>query len=260
MIPHASGRVPDWAERRARDGAMLVALDFDGTLSPIVPRPADAAMLDEARTALESLARRPDTRVAIVSGRGLADVRSRVALDALYYAGNHGLEIEGPGVHRVHAEAQRARPSLDACMEQLQSLTLAAEGVLLEDKGLTLSVHYRLVHEPAAAAALVQEVRRRCAGHDDIRLTEGKKVVEIRPRVEWDKGRATRFLIEQLLPAGPVIFVGDDSTDEDAFRALDGRGEGVIVGDPPPVDTAAVSFVRSPHEVAQLLADLARTS
>ncbi|MGH7504940.1 MAG: trehalose-phosphatase [Longimicrobiales bacterium] len=247
----------DWVEARARHRAMLVAVDFDGTLAPIVPHYRDATVVDGARAALETLAARSDTRVAIVSGRGLDDVRARVGLDALFYAGNHGLEIEGPGVHRVHADALGARPALEDCIVRLQDLTDAIDGLLLEDKGLTLSIHYRLVRDPERAALAVQEIRRRCGDQAALEITEGKKIVEIRPRVEWDKGRATAFLVEQLLPVGPVVFIGDDRTDEDAFRAIAGRGEGVVVGDPPPPDTAAASYVRSPIEVADLLGQLA---
>jgi trehalose 6-phosphate phosphatase len=258
MIRHATDRIDQWADRRARDGRMLLALDFDGTLAPIVPVPEDAGILPAAREPLAALARRADTRVAIVSGRGLEDVRRRVGLDELHYAGNHGLEIDGPSVRQVHEEATRARPALAACAQRLSDEFASTYGVLVEDKGLTLSLHYRMVEDARTGAAIVGRVRALCGDVDGLRITEGKKVVEIRPDVDWDKGRATNFLLEQLLPAGGiVVFIGDDRTDEDAFRAIDGRGEGVIVADPPPADTAAASFVRSPAEVAELLARLA---
>jgi trehalose 6-phosphate phosphatase len=259
MIRHARDRIEAWAARRMRDGHLLVALDFDGTLAPIVPVPDDAAILPAAHDALAELAARADTRVAIVSGRGLEDVRRRVGLDTLHYAGNHGLEIDGPHVRQVHADAAQARPALDTCARRLEAEVATIDGVLVEDKGLTLSVHYRRVDDDAVASEVVRRVRALCGNIEGVRLTEGKKVVEIRPDVEWDKGRATTFLVDRLMPGGGhVVFIGDDRTDEDAFRALDGRGEGVIVADPPPADTAAASFVRSPAEVADVLARLAR--
>ena len=259
MIGHASGRIDEWAARRTRDGQLLLALDFDGTLAPIVPVPDDAGILPAARSALAELAARADTRVAIVSGRGLADVRRRVGLETLHYAGNHGLEIDGPHVRQVHDEAAQARPALETCARRLEAEVATIDGVLVEDKGLTLSVHYRMVDDDAVARDIVGRVRTLCGNIAGVRLTEGKKVVEIRPDVDWDKGRATTFLVERLMQeGGHVVFIGDDRTDEDAFRALDGRGEGVIVADPPPADTAAASFVRSPAEVADILARLAR--
>ena len=260
MIRHARERVAAWSAARLDAGDMLLALDFDGTLAPIVPTPDGATLLDAARAALESLATRADTRIAVVSGRALADVRTRVGLDSIYYAGNHGLEIEGPGMYRVHEGAAVARPALAECAGRLRVLEREHAGVLLEDKGLTLSLHYRRIADEEEAGRVVQRVHALCGGLPGLRLTEGKKVVEVRPDVDWDKGRATLFLLDALLrgsAAAPVVFIGDDRTDEDAFRALGGRGEGVIVAEPPPAHTAAASYVRSPAEVAVLLQELA---
>lgn len=262
MIRHARERIPAWVAARAAAGDMLLALDFDGTLAPIVPHPADAEMLEAARTALAALAARSDTRIAIVSGRGLADVRTRVGLPSIYYAGNHGLEIEGPGVRRVVEAAERARPALAECARRLAPLEREYDGIYLEDKQLSLSLHFRNVRDAPADAPIVERVHALCAGIEGVRLTDGKKVVEIRPDVDWDKGRATVFLLDTLLgdaPGAPVTFIGDDRTDEDAFRALGKRGEGIIVADPPPDGTAAVAYLRSPAEVADFLSELARS-
>jgi trehalose 6-phosphate phosphatase len=259
-MPHASERIAAWRDARDGAGAMLLALDFDGTLAPIVPRPGDAIIYPRARAALQRIARDARTRVAIVSGRGLDDARRRVDVAGLFFAGNHGLEIEGPGVHRHHEEALAVRPALQACADRLRAELGRVDGVIVEDKGLTLSVHFRLVTNESAQADIVRRVRATCGASAALRTTEGKKVVEVRPAVDWDKGRATAFLLDALLgdvPDAPAIFIGDDRTDEDAFRALDGRGEGVIVGDPPPPRTLARSYVRSPAEVADLLEALA---
>jgi trehalose-phosphatase len=261
MIPHAEDRIAEWIAARAGAGRMLLALDFDGTLAPLVAQPDAAAILPAARTAVAALADRSDTLVAIVSGRGLSDVCSRVGLDRLYYAGNHGLEIEGPSVRRVHEQAEQARPALAECAHRLAPLEREYGGVQVEDKGLSLSVHYRRVEDASAARDIVGRVHALCGGVPGVRLTEGKKVVEIRPEVDWDKGRATLFLIETLLRearTAPVVFIGDDRTDEDAFRAIGDRGDGVIVADPPPSDTAARSYLRSPADVAAFLERLAR--
>ncbi len=268
-LPHATTRLEDWIAARRAAGIFVLALDFDGTLSPIVPRPEDAALLPAAREPLRRLCARDDTRVAIVSGRGLADVRHRVALDDAYYAGNHGMEIDGPGVHRVHAAAAARRPALETCAAALAERLRPFDGVQIEDKGLTLSVHYRRAAAPNAEAAVLAAVEESCDRAAGLRATRGKRVVEVRPDVPWDKGRATRFLFDSLRGAGappvPGIFVGDDRTDEDAFRALLGGDasapaplrDAVVVADAPPARTAATCWVRSPEEVAALLQRLA---
>lgn len=259
---HAFQRIDDWRAARARAGRMLLALDFDGTLAPIVARPDEAALLPSARAALEHVLGRTDTIVAVVSGRALADVRTRVGLVAVHYAGNHGLEIEGPGgVHRLHHEAELARPALAACAQALRADFADDDAVLVEDKRLSLSVHFRLVADRAREQAIRDQVeRRRGHPHERLRLMDGKKVVEIRPTVDWDKGRATVFLMDTLLDGAvhaPVVYIGDDRTDEDAFAILRGRGEGVIVADGVPASSHALAWLRSPEEVALLIDRLA---
>jgi trehalose 6-phosphate phosphatase len=259
MLPDALDLVPQLRSARAAAGRLLVGLDFDGTLAPIVPRPADAALPAVTRPILEDLAARADTVVALISGRGLADLRSRVAIDGIHYAGNHGLEIEGPGTHRIHEEARATRDLLTDVARRIEADTRGIDGAIVENKGLTLSVHYRMVSPGeeervrAAAHAAVQGI----AG---VRASDGRKVVEIRPDVDWHKGRALRFLRDALLGEGspaPVIFVGDDRTDEDAFRELGDAGFGIVVGDPPPPWTAARAALASTHQVVEFVRALA---
>ena len=127
----------------------------------------------------------------------------------------------------------------------------------IEDKGVTLSVHYRSV--PVAEQGAVRDVAlRTAAGEDELRATEGKCVVEVRPRVDWHKGAALRFIRESLPdPGAPALFIGDDVTDEDAFRALPADGWGIIVAERVERETAARAWLRSPAEVVEWLADLA---
>jgi len=263
MVPHATEKLGEWREARSRAGRMLVAVDFDGTLAPIVERPEAATIHEEGPAVLRELAARPDTLVAVVSGRVLADVRARVGVGEVYYAGNHGMEIAGPDLAHVLPEAAEARPQLEDCVEGLRAALAAVPGVILEDKGLTLSVHYRLVTDPEVAADVRVRVAELCGAFQGLRITEGKEVVEVRPDVAWDKGRATRFLLDSLLgPAAagvPVLFIGDDRTDEDAFRAVRDGGAGILVAPRPPLTTAATAHVRDPGEVVALLRDLARS-
>lgn len=259
-LPHASQRLFDWLARWRAAGRLVLLLDFDGTLAPIVARPELAGLPMRTRAALERLVRSRDVEIAIVSGRALADARERAGLEGVAYAGNHGMEIEGPGIRHVHADAAAARPKLDRVVERLALPLGAVPGAILEDKGLTLSVHYRLVPEERVGE-LRRAVEAAVAGEEGLRLTEGKRVIEVRPAVEWDKGRAVEFLLDALRPppGALVLYLGDDTTDEDAFRALaaSGAGEGVVVAEEPPLDTSATSYLRSPEEVAELLETLA---
>lgn len=261
-LPHASERLQSWAAAWRDAGRFVLLLDFDGTLAPIVSRPEDATLPAETRAALERLRRLSTLEMAVVSGRGMADARERVGIADIAYAGNHGMEIEGPSLSRIHAEAAAARPRLAEVANRLRQRLAAVDGVLVEDKTLTLSIHFRLAARervPEVRAAVMEAVRSEAG----LKATEGKEILEVRPDVDWHKGRAVEFLLQQIdPPAGtPVVYLGDDRTDEDAFRALSAvggiTGEGVIVGDPPAEDTLATSYLRSPAEVATLLNALA---
>ena len=254
-LPHARERVQEWAKGWAESGTLLLLLDFDGTLSPIVEKPDDAAIAPAAQLAVHRLMKAGAT-IAIVSGRGLADARERLGLPRLAYAGNHGMEIEMPGLRQVHPEAAAARPGLDAVIERLEKELAGIAGAIIEDKGLTLSVHYRQVER-----ALVEQVRaavHEAAGsHSELKVTEGKEVLEVRPDVDWHKGKAVEFLLERMRPppGAPILYIGDDRTDEDAFTALRevAGGEGVLVSEGSPGQTAASSYIETTEEVAELL-------
>ena len=247
-------------DERASHGRLLLALDFDGTLSPIVPHPHEAAILPAAERALTRIADRSDTVVAIVSGRGLDDVRARVREDRAFFAGNHGFEIEGPGVrHRVD-EAERLRPELRMLTERLRHELEDIRGAEIEDKGITLSVHYRRVDNEEDAERL-RRVTEREAERSGIRATHGKRVVELRPPFDWHKGRAVEFLIDTLARGDRLypVFIGDDVTDEDAFRAVQSRGGLAIVvsGADPSRRTVADARVDSPEQLVPLLEGIA---
>ena len=247
-------------EGRAAQGRLLLALDFDGTLSPIVPHPEDATILPDAGRALTRIADREDTLLAIVSGRGLDDVRARVREERAFFAGNHGFEIEGPGVrHRIDA-AERLRPELRMLTERLRHELEHIGGAEIEDKGITVSVHYRRVEDPEEAEE-VRRVAEREAARSGLRATHGKRVVELRPPFDWDKGRAVEFLIDTLSREAPLfpVFIGDDVTDEDAFRAVRERGGlAVLVGEREQQrSTIADARVDSPERLVPLLDALA---
>jgi trehalose 6-phosphate phosphatase len=259
-MQHALERVGDWAEGWRRAGKLVLLLDFDGTLAPIADRPELAEMPARTRRALERLMAMDGVTVAVVSGRGLADVRERAAIPGIAYAGNHGMEIEGAGLHRIHPEAQAARPELEAVGARVMADLEGIDGAFVEDKGLTLSIHYRMA--PEREAEVREIVREAVDGRPALTVTEGKMVIEVRPRVEWDKGRAVLYLLEQMRPpqGAPILYLGDDRTDEDAFRALHGwsdAAEGVLIAHAPPAGSTASSHLRDPAEVGALFEALA---
>jgi len=229
-----------------------VFLDYDGTLTPIVPHHRDAWLPPETRAVVAALAR--VAPVAVVSGRDLADVRARVGVDGVVYAGSHGLEIEGPdGVHEVAPQARTALASATAAL----SATLPKEpGVLLEPKRYGVAVHWRMA-DPSMLPAVRRAVEAVLVQHPSLRLYEGRKVLELQPDVVWDKGHAVRRLLtaarSDTAAATPwALYVGDDRTDEDAFRALGPDGAGIVVWETPRA-TSASYWLRDPGEVTELL-------
>jgi trehalose-phosphatase len=233
---------------------LAVFLDYDGTLTPIVERPEDAVLDAGTRDALRRLAARHT--VAVVSGRDLADVRARVGIEGIHYAGSHGFDIAGPRGSHVHEAARASAPLLAAAADELERDCAQLAGVQVERKRFALAVHFRRARA-ADVPAVEAAVDRALARHAGLRKTGGKKIFELRPDVDWDKGRAVLWLIAELgLEAALPVYIGDDLTDEDAFRALAGRGLGIAVQETPQ-PTAAAYTLRDPGEVRTLLAGLA---
>lgn len=247
---HALEALDAIAGQVARAHSLLIGLDFDGTLTPIAEHPDLPVLPPPLRPLLQALAAHERVQVAIVSGRALHDLQARVGIEGLIYAGNHGLEMVGPGVQYVHPDAVAAIDVLHQLANRLRQRLAAVSHALVEDKGLTLSIHYRQV-DPAAIDAVGDAVREVVAGYAErVRLTRGSMVHEIRPRVAWHKGSALRWLRDRL--GGDVLpmVLGDDQTDEDAFRAFP---EGVTVRVNAVVGTAARYLLADTHEVATYL-------
>jgi alpha,alpha-trehalase len=251
MIPSALEHV----QKITRSGDRLaVFLDYDGTLTPIVSHPEAAWLSESMRETLRSLVAR--VPVAILSGRDLDDVRGRVHVDGIVYAGSHGFDIAGAGGLRRELGAAYL-PVLDTAEKELREALDEIPGAQLERKHFSVAAHYRNVNEDDAfkVAAAVDEV---AAKHRELRRIDGKKVYELLPDIDWNKGKAVLWLLETLeLERGSAlpIFVGDDRTDEDAFRALEKRGVGILVSDYPQV-TAASYWLKNPEEVERFLGAL----
>jgi alpha,alpha-trehalase len=243
------------AKLRERLGGRTVAafLDYDGTLTPIVEDHTQAFLAEDMRESVAGLAQR--CTVGIISGRDLADLKDLVGLDRLVYAGSHGFDIEAPGRGRETLQkGKEFLPDLDAAEKALRDALQDIEGHAVERKRFAIAVHYRRVagQDVGAVEDAVDEV---IAQHDNLRKGHGKKVFQVQPRIDWNKGKAVRWLLERLELDRPdvlPVYVGDDITDEDAFRALSGWGLGIAVGDEDR-RTAADFSLASPDEVQDFL-------
>jgi trehalose-phosphatase len=240
------------ADRVARAPHVLLALDYDGTLTPIVDDPGRALLQTPTREVIESMAQQGGVDVAIISGRALKDLQRLVGIPGLLYAGNHGMEIKGPALNFIEPTANVASAAMHELGLELAELLAHIPGVFVEDKGLTLSIHHRRV-----APVDAEEVWRTVLGavervSDRFHVTPGAKVYEVRPLVRWNKGAAVTWIREQLrIPDTLVIYIGDDFTDEDAFAALSRIAVTVRVGDS--ATTAAHYLLPSPAEVHAFL-------
>jgi trehalose-phosphatase len=229
-------------------------LDYDGTLTDIVPHPDDACLSEEMKTTLTLLKRSPKVSLAMVSGRSLRDIRNRVGLKGIYYVGNHGMEIFDPqsGIRQLLPKS--VIRGLEVISDRLNFEFKGIEGILVENKKYTLSIHYRNVDPrwtPSIQMRLHQEIR---VSVIPLQLCRGKKVFEIRPKSEVDKGTAVLSLLGKEKNSGILpIYIGDDRTDEDAFRSLKRKGITVLVGRPHPVASLAQYSVGGPSEVHQFL-------
>ena len=250
-----SWSLPDWLgelESRARGaGPLLVLLDFDGTLAPIAERPGGAALPADTRRCLQRLSVSPRVALGVISGRGIEDLRRRVAIEGLIYAGNHGMEIRGRGLSFIEPGADASRAALHDLVTRIREELSVHPGVEVEDKGLTASVHYRGAGGDSLGSVrgVVERVVRESPS--GFRWSEGRMVYELRPDVEWNKGSAVDWLRRRLgVPAERTVFIGDDATDEDAFRVL---GHGITIRVGPGARSLARYHLRDPAQVTELL-------
>jgi len=225
-LPNALVHI-DGIRRRLEECRPALFLDYDGTLAAIAPRPELAVMTPAMRRVLTILA--SVLPVAIVSGRNRADVEALVAIPSLIYAGNHGFDIAGGGL--LHDVGAGFAADLEAAGLEIAGATGSTPGLILEAKARSLAVHYRLV-DVAAVGRIEAAVERVAKRHPRLRLMKGRKIFELLPDIAWDKGQAVLWLLEALALTGAAtlpFYIGDDVTDEDAFRALAGSGVAIRV-------------------------------
>ena len=246
----------DWETiqtRIQRAQTLFLFLDYDGTLTPIVSRPELAFCPPEVKRHLEKMRDLPNVYLAIISGRSLEDLREKVGVSDIIYAGNHGLEIENPdGRHKKMFSSVRTG-ELKRISRNLQNSLKQIPEILFEEKGPILSVHYRNVPQKffARISQLLDEELQKWRGR--WKMASGKMVFEIRPDADFHKGKAVREILKTVPSPGLLaIYLGDDQTDEDAFRVLKGQGVSVLIG-PSGFPSEADFFLRDPGEVQEFL-------
>lgn len=262
MQPISSKAAPHWREclhsirvRLSSAQRVLIASDFDGTLSPIVDHAGAAQLHFSAPDVLRELAGlNPRVRLAFLSGRGINDLEDRLgpAHPGTILAGNHGLELRGAGLDWVHPACASSRPALDILTEQLIAVAMQFEEAEIEDKGASVTLHYRRVN-----LGEVERLKRAISAlelPESVRIHEGKMVMEFRPNVVWNKGLAIRRIIRRIgIPPAATVYMGDDVTDEDVFQELRPTGITIRVGHPQMFSHA--SFVANdPSDAVEFLA------
>ncbi len=241
-------------------GRLLLFLDYDGTLTPIVRRPQDAQLKASIRWTLGKLAR--SVPVVIISGRTLSDVQRRVAVSGVRYVASHGLVHKQPGATVQWLGRPVPRTTVQRWVKALESATTGITGALVEDKGFSVALHDRSVH-PAHRPRLRRRALRALKpwlSSGKVTLIRGKRVLEARPSGLWNKGSAVARLLRQRWARGRIpLFIGDDQTDFDAFRAVqDHGGIAVRVGGRRSI-AGEDSWVPDPKAVESLLRQLARS-
>ncbi|MEU5843600.1 trehalose-phosphatase [Rhodococcus sp. NPDC047139] len=242
-----------------------VFLDYDGVLTPIVERPEDAVWSESMRRTVRDLADRAS--VCIVTGRDRAVVQQLMGVDDLVVAGSHGFDIWSPtGGQLTHGILDDFTELIGEVTETLRTRLAGLEGVGIEPKRASVAVHYRQAGPDARerVSAIVEALLKE--DPDRLAVVPGKMVYELKPAVDWHKGKAVLHLIEVLGLDSPEVvplYLGDDITDEDAFRALRDRGIGILVGSPEDPEMAgrrtdAEFVLASVDEVERFLSTLGR--
>ena len=255
-LPSALSQL-EYIQQLGHDKKMAVFLDYDGTLTPIVESPEKAVLSKEMRHTIEELAKY--CTVGVVSGRDLKDVKALVGIDSIYYAGSHGFDIAGPREQRLESQqGTEFLPILDTEEEALRERLADVPGCLVERKKFSIAVHFRKVAD-ARVAEVESVVDDLLSSEPKLNKSSGKKVFELQPNIDWHKGKALLWLLDKLELNEPDVlpfYIGDDTTDEDGFRALRDQGITIVVEETSRT-TEAQYRLANPDEVREFLQNLA---
>lgn len=248
----------DNLKKHIADKYLMLFLDYDGTLTAIVESPDKALLPQQTIDLLKELSANRRCTIAVVTGRAAKDIKDKIGISNIIYAGNHGLEIQGPNIKFKAPLPAGYKTSLKKIKSQLHKKLSSIKGVLLEDKGLSLSFHYRLVGRKQIPLVknIFWRVVKPFIACNKVKIKTGKKVFEIRPPIEWDKGKAVLWVLSRQKScsrAKPVlpVYIGDDVTDENAFRALKNKGLTIFVGRPK--KSYAEYYLKNTKEVSKFL-------
>jgi len=241
-------------EEKVKKAQMIfLFLDYDGTLTPIQKKPDLALLSSSERKTIKSLSSFPQMVLTIISGRALNEIQKLIGLDNLYYVGNHGLEIKGRSFQDEIPKAKQIRGNVVSFCQKIKERTKRIPGILVENKGLTASIHYRLVKKEH-----LPELKRKVSltlfpFKKNYELSEGKKVLEIKPKTERDKGWAADKIIQLYSSEGKLsplyFYFGDDLTDEDGFQLINLRRGYSILVDKEEKSSIANYYLKDPKEV-----------
>lgn len=237
-------------------GRIFLFLDYDGTLTAIVKDPLAAHLNPTTKKLLRQLSKKKNLVLGIISGRSLADIKKRVGVNNILYAGNHGLELlfKGKKTYTQEALLKQCLPTLNLAKRDLKRVLAGTKGVVFEDKGIIFAVHYRKVKKDLdRIRSIFKKIASPYLKNGKLKITTGKKVLEIRPNIPIDKFDAVNFFQKQLKKKANeiTIFIGDDLTDEDVFKRLGKSDLGVRVGRKQ--NSFAKYFLKNPQEVEKLL-------
>jgi trehalose-phosphatase len=231
-------------------------LDYDGTLTPIAATPDKARLSEEMRRALKNISQNQLIKPVIITGRSLPDIRNKINIPCIIYAGNHGLEMDSCGVYVNFAHDDNYEARIEQFEYELRSKLSGIKGVILENKGRALAVHFRMV--APAQAARVKKIFRTTAQpltrENTFKFRPGKMVLELVPGVDWGKGKFANWLLNTVgerADGMAAFYFGDDLTDEEAFKTLGRRAYTVFIGSPR--RSAAHYFLRDSREVIEVL-------
>jgi trehalose 6-phosphate phosphatase len=245
-----------------------VILDIDGTISEIAPTP-DAAVVSDAARATLNILRERIAVVAVITGRSAADGERLVGVDGLVYVGNHGLERRIGGRQEIHPGAAATQHQIVDALAEIEAALEGEgrnEGVIFENKSLSASIHFRLAPNSEETGRRILALALTAAEGRDLRVTEGRLIVELRPKLAINKGTALADLAA-IYGVNSMVFCGDDLTDVDGFRELKRLREGGQVGGlaiavvapeaNPLILQEADGYVESVGAMVRLLGDLA---
>ncbi|MCM8819471.1 MAG: trehalose-phosphatase [Candidatus Omnitrophica bacterium] len=232
----------DWLDKLKKElnnKNIILFLDYDGTLTPIAQTPKKAMLSLETKELLRRLIKNRRFQLAIISGRALKDIKEKIGIEEIIYVGNHGLEIEGPKIKFRYVVPTKYKRIFKNIKNKLKTHLSTIKGAFIEDKGLSFSLHYRLVkkNKIPKVKKILHPIVSAYKKDDKIKIKKAKKAFEITPPLLWNKGKAVLWLLNKLSSAFTKkeivpIYLGDDVTDEDAFCALQNRGITIFVGKP----------------------------